>query len=48
MGPPLDARPLIVAVAGPNGAGKTTFYHAHLRPTGLRFVNAGVLARELA
>jgi perosamine synthetase len=25
---PLDARPVIVALAGPNGAGKTTFYHA--------------------
>jgi predicted ABC-type ATPase len=37
-----------VAVAGPNGAGKTTFFHAHLHPAGLRFVNADVLARELA
>jgi predicted ABC-type ATPase len=44
---PLDRRPIIVALAGPNGAGKTTFYHAHLRPAGLRFVNADVLAREL-
>jgi predicted ABC-type ATPase len=44
---PLDARPVIVALAGPNGAGKTTFYHAHLRQTGLPFVNADVLAREL-
>ena len=43
----LDRRPVIVAVAGPNGAGKTTFYHAHLRPAALRFVNADVLAREL-
>jgi predicted ABC-type ATPase len=43
----LDQRPVIVALAGPNGAGKTTFYHAHLRPAGLRFVNADVLAREL-
>jgi predicted ABC-type ATPase len=42
-----DGRPVIVALAGPNGAGKTTFYHAHLRPAGLRFVNADVLAREL-
>ncbi len=33
--------------AGPNGAGKTTFYHAHLRPAGLRFVNADLLAGEL-
>ncbi len=44
----LDQRPILVAVAGPNGAGKTTFYHAHLRPAGLRFVNADEVARELA
>jgi len=44
---PLDEGPVIVAVAGPNGAGKTTFYHAHLQPAALRFVNADVLARQL-
>jgi predicted ABC-type ATPase len=44
---PLDARPVIVAIAGPNGAGKTTFYHAHVRRAGLPFINADVLAREL-
>mgnify|MGYP001241849275 CR=1 FL=1 len=44
---PLDRRPIIVALAGPNGAGKTTFYHAHLRETGLRLLNADVLAREM-
>ncbi|MEI6674638.1 MAG: hypothetical protein WCO57_05630 [Verrucomicrobiota bacterium] len=44
---PLDQRPLMVAVTGPNGAGKTTFYHAHLKPAGLRLVNADVLAVEL-
>jgi predicted ABC-type ATPase len=43
-----DRRPIIVAIAGPNGAGKTTFYHAHLASAGLRFVNADVLAAELA
>lgn len=43
-----DERPIVVAVAGPNGAGKTTFFHAHIAPAGLRFVNADVLARELA
>lgn len=42
-----DRRPLVVALAGSNGAGKTTFYHSHLQPAGLRFVNADVLAREL-
>lgn len=47
MNPPLDRRPVIVALAGPNGGGKTTFYHAHLQSAGLRFVNADVLAREL-
>ena len=44
---PLDERPLIVALAGPNGAGKTTFYYAHLRDTGLRFLNLDVLALGL-
>ncbi|MCU1278368.1 MAG: Zeta toxin [bacterium] len=42
-----DARPIIVAIAGPNGAGKTTFFHAHLAPAALRFVNADELAREM-
>ncbi len=44
---PFDARPLIVAIAGPNGAGKSTFYEAHLRDTGLRYVNADDIARAL-
>jgi predicted ABC-type ATPase len=47
MSLPLDRRPIIVALAGPNGAGKTTFFHAHLQPAGLRFINADTLAREL-
>jgi len=38
---------MILALAGPNGAGKTTFYEAHLKATGLRFLNADFLAREL-
>ena len=42
-----DQRPVLVAVAGPNGSGKTTFYHAHLRSTGLRFINADTLALEM-
>lgn len=45
--PVFDERPIVVALAGPHGAGKTTFYHAHLAPAGLRFVNADVLAAEL-
>jgi predicted ABC-type ATPase len=44
----LDRRPVIVAIAGANGSGKSTFFHAHLASTGLRFVNADLLARELA
>jgi predicted ABC-type ATPase len=43
-----DRRPIIVAIAGPNGAGKTTFFHTHLARAGLRFLNADVLADELA
>jgi predicted ABC-type ATPase len=43
----LDKRPVLVALAGPNGAGKTTFYHSHLRPAGLRFLNADEVARGL-
>lgn len=40
-------RPLIVAIAGSNGAGKSTFYRSHLLWSGLPFVNADDLAREL-
>lgn len=43
----LDKRPVMVAVAGSNGAGKTTFFEAHLKASGLRFLNADVLAGEL-
>lgn len=43
----LDQRPLVVAIAGSNGAGKSTFYAAFLKETGLRFINADVLAKEL-
>lgn len=45
--PDLDRRPAIVVLAGPNGAGKSTFYEAHLKASGLRFLNADVLAGEL-
>ena len=37
-----------MALAGPNGAGKSTFYRAFLQQSGLRFVNADVLAQELS
>ncbi len=43
----LDRRPIVVAIAGPNGAGKSTFFEAHLKSTGLRFLNADAVAREL-
>lgn len=42
-----DERPLLMAIAGSNGAGKTTFFHAHVEPAGLRFVNADCLAATL-
>lgn len=42
-----DARPIIVALAGPNGSGKTAFYHAHLAPAALRFVNPDELQADL-
>lgn len=44
---PLDQRPIVVALAGPNGAGKSTFFESHLARSGLRFVNADVLALSL-
>lgn len=47
LGQVLDRRPVIVALVGPNGAGKTTFFHAHLKPAGLRFLNADEVAQEL-
>lgn len=43
----LCRRPIVVALAGPNGAGKSSFYHAYLRESGLRFVNADVLTNDL-
>lgn len=43
----LERRPILIAVVGPNGAGKSTFFEAHLKSSGLRFLNADVLAKEL-
>ncbi len=34
-------------LAGGNGVGKSTFYRVQLKPLGLPFVNADVIAREL-
>ncbi len=44
----LDHRPIVIALAGSNGAGKSTFYESHLAGSGLRFINADVIAAELA
>jgi predicted ABC-type ATPase len=40
-------RPIVIAIAGSNGAGKSTFFSSHLAESGLRFINADVLAAEL-
>lgn len=41
-------RPLLVVLAGSNGAGKSTFYAESLSGTGLPFVNADEIARDLS
>lgn len=38
----------MIALAGSNGAGKSTFYESYLADSGLRFVNADVLAESLS
>jgi predicted ABC-type ATPase len=43
----LNQRPIMVVLAGPNGAGKTSFFRAYLESSGLRFINADVLAQQL-
>lgn len=43
----LDAELVVVAIAGPNGAGKSTFYALRIAESGLHFVNADVLAKEV-
>ena len=42
-----DGHSTLLVLAGPNGAGKSTFFDLHLKKTGLRFVNADVIARAL-
>ena len=34
-------------IAGGNGAGKSTFFNLFLKPTGLPFINADILAKQL-
>lgn len=43
-----DDGPVLVVVAGPNGSGKTTFCEEYLAPYGLPFVNADLIAKEMA
>lgn len=38
---------VLIVLAGPNGAGKSTFFEVFLAATGLRFVNADLIARTL-
>jgi predicted ABC-type ATPase len=40
-------RPILLVLAGSNGAGKSTFYDLYLRPWGLVFVNADLIAQAL-
>ncbi len=42
----MNRQPTLIVLAGPNGAGKSTFYDRHLRQTGLRFLNADLIAKE--
>lgn len=44
----LNKRPIVIVLAGSNGAGKSTFYESYLADSGLRFVNADVLAQSLS
>lgn len=44
----LDKRPIVIVLAGSNGAGKSTFYESFLADSGLRFVNADMLALALS
>jgi len=43
-----DSEKTIVIIAGPNGAGKTTFARAFLADSGMRFINADLIAAGLS
>jgi len=43
-----DSEKTIVIIAGPNGAGKTTFARAFLADSGIRFINADLIAAGLS
>lgn len=40
--------PILWVLAGGNGAGKSTFYRQFLKPKGIPFVNADIIAKEIA
>ncbi len=46
--PTADKKSVLVVLAGPNGAGKTLFFELYIAPSGLPFVNADFIAKELA
>lgn len=48
LSPDRAARLVLVAIAGPNGSGKTTFYENFIAPFGLPFVNADLIAKDIA
>ncbi len=41
-------RPQLWMLVGGNGSGKTTFYSKFLQPYGIHFINADLIAKELA
>jgi len=43
-----DSVQTVVIIAGPNGAGKTTFARAFLASSGMRFINADLIAAGLS
>ncbi len=48
LSPDREGRPVLVVIAGPNGSGKTTFYDTFIAPFRLPYVNADLIAKELA
>ena len=43
----MSRRKQLWVLAGGNGAGKTTYYQQFLKPRGLAFINADILAKQL-
>lgn len=44
----MSERPQLWMLVGGNGSGKTTFYYKFLQPHGIHFINADLIAKELA